>query len=90
MPAIGARQHSPTLARHQSATGGYAKTAKKKVAKLTLMGIDPDGHGFPIGVMFTNGGWSHTITMTAIVPEPTTLWLLALAALALRRLRRFR
>ncbi|MDM8007961.1 MAG: PEP-CTERM sorting domain-containing protein [Phycisphaerae bacterium] len=52
--------------------------------------IDPDGYGFPIGVMFTGGGWSHTITMTAIVPEPTTLWLLALAALALRRLRRFR
>jgi hypothetical protein len=45
--------------------------------------LDPDGHGFPIGLMFTNGGLTHTITTTAIVPEPATLLLVGLPALLL-------
>lgn len=63
----------------------------RSVKKFRVRGIepeaelDPDGHGFPIGLIFTNGGWSHTITMTAVVPEPATFWLLSLAGLALRR-----
>ena len=45
--------------------------------------IDPDGHEFPIGVLFTNGGYEMDILMTAMVPEPTTLCLLAVGGLAM-------
>lgn len=63
----------------------------RSVKKFRVRGIepeaqlDPEGHGFPIGLMFTNGGWQHTITTTAIVPEPATLSLLGMALLFLRR-----
>jgi len=40
--------------------------------------LDPDGHGFPIGLMFTSGGWTHTIVTTAILPEPAALMLFCL------------
>jgi len=66
----------------------------RSVKKFRVRGIDPDaqidpeGHGFPIGLIFANGGWSHTITMTALVPEPATLGLLALGSLLLLGSRR--
>jgi hypothetical protein len=50
--------------------------------------IDPEGHGFPIGVLFTNGGWDQQITMTAITPEPASALPAILAAAAVMRRRR--
>lgn len=52
--------------------------------------IDPDGHGFPIGLMFTSGGWTHTIVTTAILPEPATLMLLCLGGALTSHGRRIR
>lgn len=51
--------------------------------------IDPAGHDFPLGVMFTSGGWKMELLMTGLaVPEPTSLMVLSLGAVAALRRRR--
>jgi hypothetical protein len=63
----------------------------RSVKKFRVRGIepqaqvDPEGHGFPIGLIFSNGGWQHTITTTAVVPEPATIVLFAACGLLCRR-----
>lgn len=57
------------------------------VRKFRVRGIEPgieiDGHGFPVGLIFNNGGYSHTVTMTAFVPEPAAAGVLILGGLAM-------
>ena len=51
-------------------------------------GIPLDGHGFPLGVTFTNGGWDVSVTMTGFVPTPGAAMTMVVAGLLAVRRRR--
>lgn len=66
----------------------------RPVYKFRVRGIEEsaqiplDGHGFPLGVTFTNGGWDVSVTMTGFVPTPGSSAIIVLAGVIATRRRR--